>query len=102
MDYSDLRFEKHGHVALATLDRPDKLNALSGALQRDILNACDEVNKDDDIRVLVLTGAGRGFCSGVDLTGGAARAAAAAAGNGGAPSPPAAPRAASQRTQMDE
>ena len=66
---SDLRLERDGHIAVATLDRPDKLNALSRELSREILDLCEQVNGDDDIWVLVITGAGRGFCSGVDLTG---------------------------------
>jgi 2-(1,2-epoxy-1,2-dihydrophenyl)acetyl-CoA isomerase len=66
---SNLRFEREGHIAVATLDRPDKLNALSRQLSRDLLDLCDQVNGDDDIWALVITGAGRGFCSGVDLTG---------------------------------
>jgi len=66
---SNLRLERDGHVAVATLDRPDKLNALSRELSKELLGLCEQVNEDDDIWVLVITGAGRGFCSGVDLTG---------------------------------
>lgn len=65
----NLRFERDGHVAVATLDRPDKLNALSGQLSKELLEVCEQVNEDDDVWALVITGAGRGFCSGVDLTG---------------------------------
>jgi 2-(1,2-epoxy-1,2-dihydrophenyl)acetyl-CoA isomerase len=66
---SNLRLERDGHVAVATLDRPDKLNALSMELSKELLALCEQVNEDDDIWVLVITGAGRGFCSGADLTG---------------------------------
>ena len=69
MSDSPLRFERHGHVALLTLDRPDKLNALSTELRLALLDATEEIKADDDIRAAVFTGAGRGFCSGVDLTG---------------------------------
>ena len=69
-DYAHIRLESHGHVALATLDRPGKLNALNGALRDDILHLAQDVRSDDEVRVLVITGAGRGFCSGADLTGG--------------------------------
>lgn len=69
MTESNLRLERDGHVAVATLDRPDKLNALSRELSKELLGLCEQVNDDDDIWVLVITGAGRGFCSGVDLTG---------------------------------
>jgi 2-(1,2-epoxy-1,2-dihydrophenyl)acetyl-CoA isomerase len=68
-DYAHINLESHGHVALATLDRPDKLNALNGALRDDILRLAEDVRSDDEIWVLVITGAGRGFCSGADLTG---------------------------------
>lgn len=69
MSESNLRFERDGHVAVATLDRPDKLNALSRQLSKELLDLCEQVNEDDDVWALVITGAGRGFCSGVDLTG---------------------------------
>ena len=52
---SNLRFEREGHIAVATLDRPDKLNALSRQLSRDLLDLCDQVNGDDDIWALVIT-----------------------------------------------
>jgi 2-(1,2-epoxy-1,2-dihydrophenyl)acetyl-CoA isomerase len=68
-DYAHIRLESDGHVALATLDRPDKLNALNGALRDDILQLAQDIRSDDEVRVLVITGAGRGFCSGADLTG---------------------------------
>ncbi|MFC7672882.1 enoyl-CoA hydratase/isomerase family protein [Mycolicibacterium sp. GCM10028919] len=55
-------------VVLITLDRPDKLNALSYGLVEDLHRTLDEVKADNDCRVVVLTGAGRGFCSGLDLT----------------------------------
>ena len=70
-----LLFEKRGQVALLTLSRPEKLNALSAGLRDASLEALDAVRNDDDIRVAIITGAGRGFCSGADLTGGAERAA---------------------------
>ena len=65
----NLRLERDGHVAVATLDRPEKLNALSGELSRELLELAKEINADDDVWAMVLTGAGRGFCSGVDLGG---------------------------------
>lgn len=65
-----LLLERDGHVGVATLNRPDKLNALSRDLSAELLELCAEVNSDDAIWALVITGAGRGFCSGVDLSGG--------------------------------
>jgi 2-(1,2-epoxy-1,2-dihydrophenyl)acetyl-CoA isomerase len=73
MEYENLTFERHGQVALVTLNRPDRLNALSRALQDETRAACAEVEADDDLRVMIVTGAGRGFCSGVDLMGRADR-----------------------------
>src|ERR1700729_606131 len=54
-------------VRLLTLDRPDRLNAMSGELIRDLHRALDQVAADDECLVVVLTGAGRGFCAGLDL-----------------------------------
>jgi 2-(1,2-epoxy-1,2-dihydrophenyl)acetyl-CoA isomerase len=70
MPYESLTLERQGFVAVATLQRPDKLNALNASLRADTLSLAAEVADDDDIRVLVITGAGRGFCSGADLSGG--------------------------------
>jgi enoyl-CoA hydratase/carnithine racemase len=64
---SEVLLEREGHVATVTLNRPERLNAITGAmLQRlsEALVACDE---DPAVRVVVLTGAGRGFCAGLDL-----------------------------------
>jgi enoyl-CoA hydratase/carnithine racemase len=55
-------------VALITLNRPDKLNALNYGLVEELHQTLDEIKGDDGCRVVVLTGAGRGFCSGLDLT----------------------------------
>ncbi len=57
-----------GHVALITLNRPEKLNALSRGLQEDSRAVLAELADDDSVRAVVVTGAGRGFCSGADLT----------------------------------
>jgi enoyl-CoA hydratase len=54
-------------ITLLTLDRPDRLNAMSRELVSDLHDALDEIAADRDCRVVVLTGAGRGFCSGLDL-----------------------------------
>ena len=69
MAYTDLTFERREHVAVITLNRPEKLNALSQSLHRELLAACEEARNDDSVRAVVWTGAGRGFCSGADLTG---------------------------------
>jgi enoyl-CoA hydratase len=59
--------ERHGAVALVTLNRPGALNALSRALRAQIVRVFTELKEDDDIRAVVLTGAGRAFTAGVDL-----------------------------------
>ncbi|MDP3820559.1 MAG: enoyl-CoA hydratase-related protein [Burkholderiales bacterium] len=63
------RFERRGATAWITLDRPDAMNALSDTMCRELLAAIARVEHDPDIRVLVLTGAGRAFCAGADLKG---------------------------------
>lgn len=68
MAYDNLLFDVHEHVATLTLNRPEKLNALSVGLRDDLSAALEEAQHDDVIRVVLLTGAGRGFCSGADLT----------------------------------
>jgi 2-(1,2-epoxy-1,2-dihydrophenyl)acetyl-CoA isomerase len=59
---------RDGGVVLATLDRPERLNAFDGQMRADIHRLLDEVAADDAARVFVMTGAGRAFCSGADLT----------------------------------
>lgn len=59
--------EKDGPVAIVTLNRPDALNALSRALRREIVNTFKMLASDEDVRAVVLTGAGRAFTAGVDL-----------------------------------
>jgi 2-(1,2-epoxy-1,2-dihydrophenyl)acetyl-CoA isomerase len=63
----EVLIDRRGAVALVTLNRPDRLNALSDALVTGMTQAFEELTDDTDIRAIVLTGAGRGFCSGLDL-----------------------------------
>ncbi|MGE0419136.1 MAG: enoyl-CoA hydratase-related protein, partial [Acetobacteraceae bacterium] len=65
----DLLFEVTDGVAVMTLNRPDKLNAFTGEMLRALIDALDESEAREDVRVAVLTGAGRGFCSGGDVGG---------------------------------
>lgn len=77
MAYEDLELTRDGHVATIRLNRPDRLNALSPRLVHELNDAFDELDAAfPDIRAIILTGTGRGFCSGADL----ARAVAAANG----------------------
>ena len=73
MDYEDLLLEKEGGIATITLNRPEKLNALSVEMRMSLALATDEIAQDDEVRVVIVTGAGRGFCSGADVGGQAAR-----------------------------
>ena len=63
----NLLFERAAGVATITLNRPDKLNAFTIGLHRELAAALDEVERDDTLRAVLLTGAGRGFCAGQDL-----------------------------------
>lgn len=67
MKYETIALKKQNHIAILTLNRPEKLNAVSHQMTIDLLSAIEDVAKDDEVRVLVLTGAGRGFCSGADF-----------------------------------
>jgi len=69
MGYECLIFERDEQVAIITLNRPEKLNALNAGIRKDLRDAVTEVREDDDIRALVITGTGRGFSSGADLSG---------------------------------
>lgn len=67
MAYECLLFEVKDHIATLTLNRPERLNALGGTLREDLIDAFSRVSKDDEVRAVVVTGAGRGFCSGGDV-----------------------------------
>ncbi len=67
LDYENIILKKEANVATITLNRPRVLNAVNQKMAEEILDAIDDVIKNDDARVLVITGAGRGFCAGDDL-----------------------------------
>ena len=67
MSYANLILDKHEHVATVTLNRTDVLNALNRALLDELAQVCREIDADPAVRVAVVTGAGRAFCSGGDL-----------------------------------
>jgi 2-(1,2-epoxy-1,2-dihydrophenyl)acetyl-CoA isomerase len=67
MTEQSVLYETRGAVALLTLNRPQSLNSFTRAMHRELLAALDRVEADRGLRALVITGAGRGFCAGVDL-----------------------------------
>jgi enoyl-CoA hydratase/carnithine racemase len=67
MKFECILYEVKNKVLTITLNRPERLNAYTGQMQADLIEAFDEAGKDDDIRVIIVTGAGRGFCAGADL-----------------------------------
>ena len=69
MDYSLIQFQVEGGIATLTLNRPDKRNAMSDAMRSEFIHALEQVHADKTIRALVLTGAGKGFCAGGDISG---------------------------------
>jgi enoyl-CoA hydratase/carnithine racemase len=65
-----LTIEVEDGIAIATLDRPDVLNAVSPLMEREWLEAFDRTDADDEVRAVVVTGRGRAFCAGADLSAG--------------------------------
>lgn len=68
MEYTQIIYEVDDNVATVTLNRPDKLNAFTGTMMYELIDAFDQVDADDDVRAVIITGAGRGFCAGADLS----------------------------------
>ena len=67
MSYQDILYEKNDRIATLTFNRPDRLNAITNVMRSEILEAVRDASSDDDMRVVVLKGAGKGFCAGADL-----------------------------------
>jgi enoyl-CoA hydratase/carnithine racemase len=70
MDFEEIRYEVADQVLTITLDRPERLNAFTPTMGRELIEAFDRADADDGVRAIIVTGAGRGFCAGADLGGG--------------------------------
>ncbi|HCP60557.1 MAG TPA: hypothetical protein DIT43_03245, partial [Dehalococcoidia bacterium] len=68
MDYEGVTLDREGGIATLTLDRPQQLNAISLPMMKSIGEAVQEVARDDSLKVLIITGAGRSFCAGLDVS----------------------------------
>ncbi|MGY4398682.1 enoyl-CoA hydratase/carnithine racemase [Sphingomonas sp. UYAg733] len=71
-DFTTISLAVDDGIATITLDRPEKLNAFNQAMMAELVAAFDATDADDRVRAVIVTGAGRGFCAGADLSGGAA------------------------------
>jgi len=71
-EYEAIKLDVADKVATLTLNRPDRMNAFTEQMARDLVAAFDETDANDDVRVVVVTGAGRAFCAGADLGAGSA------------------------------
>ena len=66
-DFEEILYEVEDGVLTITLNRPDRLNAFTATMGRELIEAFDRSDADDDVRAVIVTGAGRGFCAGADL-----------------------------------
>jgi enoyl-CoA hydratase/carnithine racemase len=70
MDFQDITYDVTDGIATITLHRPDKMNAFTGRMMHEIISALDATDADDDVKVVIFTGAGRAYCAGADLSSG--------------------------------
>jgi enoyl-CoA hydratase/carnithine racemase len=71
MAYETITYEVSEQILTITLNRPEKLNAFNATMQQELIEAFDKADADDNVRVVIVTGAGRAFCAGADLSSGA-------------------------------
>jgi enoyl-CoA hydratase/carnithine racemase len=67
VSYETIRYDVEDQVLTITLDRPERMNAFTTAMMHELIDAFDRADADDDVRVVIMTGAGRAFCAGADL-----------------------------------
>ncbi len=70
MELQDTSLDISDGIATVTLNRPDKLNAFTGRMMNEMIDILDRTDADDDVKAVIITGAGRGFCAGADLSSG--------------------------------
>ena len=68
MAFQEIIYAVEDGIATITMNRPDKLNAFTETMRREMIEAFDKADDDDNVRVVIVTGAGRGFCAGADLS----------------------------------
>jgi enoyl-CoA hydratase/carnithine racemase len=68
MPYQNILYEVEERIATITLNRPEKLNAFTPIMREELIAAFDAADADDEVRVVIVTGAGRAFCAGADLS----------------------------------
>jgi len=71
MNYTEITYTVADNVATLTLHRPEKLNAFTGVMMSEMIDAFDQADADDQVRAVIVTGSGRAFCAGADLSAGA-------------------------------
>lgn len=71
MSYKEIIYDVKDQILTITLNRPEKLNAFTGTMMNELVDAFGRADKDDNVRAIVVTGAGRAFCAGADLSAGA-------------------------------
>jgi enoyl-CoA hydratase/carnithine racemase len=67
VSYEQIEYDVSDRIATITLNRPDRLNAFTSRMANELIDAFGKADNDDDVRVVIVTGAGRGFCAGADL-----------------------------------
>ena len=70
MTYSEILYDVTDGIATITLHRPERMNAFTGTMMRELVAAFDKSDADDSVRAVVITGEGKGFCAGADLSAG--------------------------------
>lgn len=70
MSYEQILYDVEDNILTITLNRPEKLNAFTGVMMTEMIDALDRADADDEVKAIIVTGAGRGFCAGADLAGG--------------------------------